>query len=255
MEVSMLGTKKKCSSKIYFFVVNTVMVALSVANLSLPAHAANSYKVQPGDSLSTIAEKNKVSINQLVSINNLKNAHDIRVGDIILISDITARNYKVNSQLHTVQPGDSFTSIAKQYKTSVAVIAELNNFEVTKNQLYVGDKIAVPFTSVTTPPATTKAITVTNSGASRPTDNKMSTLSQSTTVASKPTATNITRSGNRPSLPKVTVMSYTVKKGDTLTRLAYRYNTTTSDLARINQLRPTAKLLIGQKLLVPVQKL
>jgi LysM repeat protein len=225
MEVSMLGTKKKCSSKIYFFVVNTVMVALSVANLSLPAHAANSYKVQPGDSLSTIAEKNKVSINQLVSINNLKNAHDIRVGDIILISDITARNYKVKSQLHTVQPGDSFTSIAKQYKTSVAVIAELNNFEVTKNQLYVGDKIAVPFTSVTTPPA------------------------------SKPTATNITRSGNRPSLPKVTVMSYTVKKSDTLTRLAYRYNTTTSDLARINQLRPTAKLLIGQKLLVPVQKL
>lgn len=222
------------------------MVALSVANLSLPAHAANSYKVQPGDSLSTIAEKNKVSINQLVSINNLKNAHDIRVGDIILISDITARNYKVKSQLHTVQPGDSFTSIAKQYKTSVAVIAELNNFEVTKNQLYVGDKIAVPFTSVTTPPATTKAITVTNSGASRPTDNKMSTLSQSTTVASKPTATNIT---------KVTVMSYTVKKSDTLTRLAYRYNTTTSDLARINQLRPTAKLLIGQKLLVPVQKL
>lgn len=203
------------------------MVALSVANLSLPAHAANSYKVQPGDSLSTIAEKNKVSINQLVSINNLKNAHDIRVGDIILISDITARNYKVKSQLHTVQPGDSFTSIAKQYKTSVAVIAELNNFEVTKNQLYVGDKIAVPFTSVTTPPATTKAIT----------------------------ATNITRSGNRPSLPKVTVMSYTVKKSDTLTRLAYRYNTTTSDLARINQLRPTAKLLIGQKLLVPVQKL
>ena len=119
----------------------------------------------------------------------------------------------------------------------------------------MGDKIAVPFTSVTTPPATTKAITVTNSGASRPTDNKMSTLSQSTTVASKPTATNITRSGNRPSLPKVTVMSYTVKKSDTLTRLAYRYNTTTSDLARINQLRPTAKLLIGQKLLVPVQKL
>ena len=201
------------------------MVALSVANLSLPAHAANSYKVQPGDSLSTIAEKNKVSINQLVSINNLKNAHDIRVGDIILISDITARNYKVKSQLHTVQPGDSFTSTAKQYKTSVAVIAEPNNFEVTKNQLYVGDKIAVPFTSVTTPPA------------------------------SKPTATNITRCGNRPSLPKVTVMSYTVKKSDTLTRLAYRYNTTTSDLARINQLRPTAKLLIGQKLLVPVQKL
>ena len=46
-------------------------------------------------------------------------------------------------------------------------------------------------------------------------------------------------------------MTYTVKAGDGLIALARRYGISTQELAKMNNLEPTADLRIGQVLTVP----
>ena len=44
--------------------------------------------------------------------------------------------------------------------------------------------------------------------------------------------------------------TYTVKKGDTLAKIAKKYKTTTANLKKLNNLK-TTKIKVGQKLKVP----
>ena len=113
---------------------------------------------------------------------------------------------------YTVVRGDSFYKIAKDHNTTIKALTEANpNIEPAK--LQVGAKIKVPVGA----PAG----------------------SSSSSAASTPGSTS---SGNG------TV--YTVKSGDTLTRIAQRHGTTVSALRSANGLR-TSRLLVGQKLKIP----
>ncbi|CAH0534199.1 Membrane-bound lytic murein transglycosylase D [Vibrio stylophorae] len=117
------------------------------------------YKIQPGDSLSVIAEKHQTTVAVIKRANNL-GSNSIRVGKHLLIPVAMkdASHYGLSSDqrldriqdrahgghriTHVVESGDSFWSLAKKYKVSVANLAEWNGM-APKDSLRIGQKLAV----------------------------------------------------------------------------------------------------------------
>ena len=50
---------------------------------------------------------------------------------------------------------------------------------------------------------------------------------------------------------KASVIIYSVDKGDTLWKLAKKYNTTIEELVKINDIENPEIIIIGQKLIIP----
>lgn len=92
------------------------------------------YQVQPGDNLSSIAEKFNVDVDTLVSAN--QNASDIiQPGQELLV-------LPEKGVLHTVAAGDTLSEIAALYSVKTDVILHANNKE--SEHLAVGEKLFVP---------------------------------------------------------------------------------------------------------------
>lgn len=113
------------------------------------------YKVKSGDTLSTIAEKNGVSINTIVWANNLDRKATLKVGETLTILPVSGIQY-------TVRRGDTIDSIAKKYGAETTDIQDFN--DITNASLIAGVKIIVPGAelspTVETKVATTKTVTV-----------------------------------------------------------------------------------------------
>jgi LysM repeat protein len=89
------------------------------------------YKVQPGDTLGSIAERHGVGVSSLMSANNISGS-SIRAGQVILIPD---GNYASSSSVsagddvisYRVKKGDTLWKIANRHNVSVASIQKWNN--------------------------------------------------------------------------------------------------------------------------------
>jgi LysM repeat protein len=117
------------------------------------------------------------------------------------------------AQEYTVTKGDSFTSIAKKTGVSVKAI-EAANPGVEPTKLQIGQKLQIPAAAAA--PATSVT----------------------------PGALEMGHSGEQ---------VYTVKSGDTLTRIAEQFGTTVKALRAENKL-DTDKIKVGQKLKIPSGK-
>jgi len=132
-------------------------------------------------------------------------------------------NKRILVREHVVRKGETLGSIAKRYGTSVAQVSQANHLGKTP-VLKVGQSLVIPISEVTAP--------------SRLTASKTSVPATRTTA---------TVSRTRPVGPTRT--SYTVRRGDTLAKIAARFNTTIEQLKLWIHLAST-KLGVGKKLLV-----
>lgn len=97
---------------------------------------SNSYVVQKGDTLYSIARKNNVLLQDLINVNNLTD-YELYVGQILklpLSEDVAKEEYKI-------QKGDTLYSIARKYDTTVNRLRELNN--LSNNVLSIGQVIRI----------------------------------------------------------------------------------------------------------------
>ncbi|MCP4048671.1 MAG: LysM peptidoglycan-binding domain-containing protein, partial [Gammaproteobacteria bacterium] len=94
------------------------------------------YKVRPGDSLSVIARRYKVSVRELQKWNNISDPRKLRAGKTLTLfhspapAAVSVRSGPTN---HTVQRGDSLWSIAKRYKVKVNDLMRWN--DLSKNSI------------------------------------------------------------------------------------------------------------------------
>lgn len=95
-----------------------------------------SYVVQGGDTISTIAEKFSVSIHTILWANSLSDTSIIRPGDTLQIPPVTG-------VVHQVKAGDTVDKIAAKYKTNADDILTFNQLP-TKEAIEVGDVLIVP---------------------------------------------------------------------------------------------------------------
>ncbi len=126
---------------------------------------------------------------------------------------------------HTVRRGETLLSIARKLKVSRVDLAEANSLS-TRSRVRAGQELIIP-----RPPA---LLLATNTERAVPAEVASRSLSGTATVPSP------ARSGPR-------IITYQVKRGDTLSRIARLFNTTVAEITSWNKLRSSA-LSIGARL-------
>lgn len=105
------------------------------------------YIVQSGDTLTLIAIKFDTTVQAIAELNDLQNPNLIYVGEILKIPTNSRGNLSAPSSRHyiktyIVQSGDTLTSIAKKFNTTVDKIALLNNI-TNPNLIYPGQILKI----------------------------------------------------------------------------------------------------------------
>jgi membrane-bound lytic murein transglycosylase D len=86
------------------------------------------HRVRPGESLSVIARRYKVSVKDLQRWNNISNPNKVRAGNNLYVFHSPAPPASGKGTLqYTVQRGDSLWSIAKKYKVGIKDIKSWND--------------------------------------------------------------------------------------------------------------------------------
>ncbi len=117
----------------------------SVSNQGNTNLGSHSYNVKSGDSLSTIAERNGVSLQSLIDANpQIRNPDRIYAGDRIQIP-----NGGSGAKSYTVQPGDTLGEIANKNNVSVQDLARVNNIS-NPDLIYPGAVLTIPKSSTGT---------------------------------------------------------------------------------------------------------
>ncbi|MBI3186994.1 MAG: LysM peptidoglycan-binding domain-containing protein [Gammaproteobacteria bacterium] len=182
------------------------------------------HQIRQGETLSQIADRYAVSMDNLKTINKLRTNHSIRAGQYLMIpvasrklSDyrLSAEQRKLSLQntqrsgtkiTHTVQAGDTFWSLSRRYNVGTQEIAQWNGM-ASRDTLVAGQNLVIWSKARTATPTTTPRARVDITGET------------------------------------IRTISYKVRHGDSLYRIAQKFNVAVNDLKRWNT--------IGNKILRP----
>ena len=207
----------------------------------------NTYVVQKGDTLYSIANKLGTTVSELKKENNLT-SNTLQIGEVLRIP--TKEIYEEEENIYIVKKGDSLYSIANKYNTTVDELKRINN--LTSNILSIGQVLKLPSDKANNVEKEENTISYTvQKGDSlysiaRKYDTTIDRIKDLNNLT-----TNLLSIGQVLLIPTDTNLetTYTVQKGDSLYSIAKKYNTTVDRLKQLNNL--TSNLLsIGQILIV-----
>ncbi|MGB0408698.1 MAG: LysM peptidoglycan-binding domain-containing protein [Opitutales bacterium] len=187
------------------------------------------YTIQKGDNLWSIAKRYNVSLSELYAANGLNKNSVLRIGqeiqiplegDTATVSTVTADQYQPSgynqaSTTYTVERGDTLSRIARKYDTTVRAIKAANG--KSSDMIRVGESLIIPVggsAPVTPAPAPVAA--------------------PATTTVASPTGTRF----------------HTVQAGEYPAKIARQYGMTTSELLAMNSITDPRKLQLGQQIRV-----
>lgn len=144
-----------------------------------PSEAIRTHTVRSGDTLWAIASRFGVPVSALVRANNLPDAHQLRIGQVLRIpggpvppSAATAQDRpaapqaapRTETQTHTVRAGDTLWEIARRHGTTPQRIAALNGISEAAT-LQIGQRLRVPVRPATiqTEPQATRRVAAASS--------------------------------------------------------------------------------------------
>jgi membrane-bound lytic murein transglycosylase D len=148
--------------------------SLAMAIASIPVsqqfaaqHRDRLYKVRSGDSLSKIASRYHVRESQLMALNNLRNRHRIRAGQILILPDepgsrapiSVARMDIPTDGIYKVRRGDTISRIATRFGVSETSLVSLNGLR-NRNLISVGQKLMVATITAASAPAKLQTTTI-----------------------------------------------------------------------------------------------
>jgi len=200
------------------------------------------YRVKRGDTLSEIAERFKVSVNSLMVVNGIRNPRLLRAGQRLKIPGRTAartsgRSTRVltkkvtpeelaearkNTFVYRVRKNDSLWLIARRNNTSIAMLQALNDMG-SSTRIVPGQTLLVPEAAVS------------SSGAEQ----------------KKGSAGRRVLAANTKSDPGV--ITYIIRKNDTLYEIARKYNVSHKDIMRWNKIKNHRTIQPGQKIIIKVK--
>ena len=177
------------------------------------------YKVQKGDTLSSIAKKYGVTADQLKKLNNLT-SNTLKANQVIKVpvkvqvevddkGVTTKKTTKTTTKTHAIKWGDTLGGIAKKYGTTVDELKKYNGLK--SDTIIAGRTLKIPIKTEIVEIVSTKTVKK-----ATPTTSK--TVSKASTVAQK-------------------VTSYIVKAGDSLGLIAQKYKTTVAKIKSLNGLK------------------
>jgi membrane-bound lytic murein transglycosylase D len=208
---------------------------VAAAAVAPPPPSKTTHRVRRGETLTTIARRYDVEVNEIRHANNLRGSV-IQLGQVLVIpkpgtaADVlpggalvadtrpeiaaqlaerqpaTVPAAKQSSSVHVVKPGDTLYGLARRYGVTIPALAAANGMN-SKSHLTAGDRLEVP-------------------GGGGSGSKAGSSASESTRV------------------------TYKVRSGDTLSEIADKFNVSVSQLMSWNRMRQSSSLRAGQKLVV-----
>ncbi len=194
-----------------------LLIALFLATISTAQAQQRIHIVQPGETLSGIALRYGVTVQQIAAVNNIVNPSLIFVGQRLIIPGPEPPP-PGDTTTYTVQRGDTLGGIARRYNTTVATLVQLNGL-TNPNLIFVGQVLVVPAPAQPQPTATSPQ------------------QPQPTATSAQPT-------------PVPERVTYTVQRGDTLSRIALRYGVTVQELVMLNNIANPNLIYPGQVLII-----
>lgn len=110
---------------------------LVIPSISVSPEVSDTYIVQKGDSLWSIANKFNMTVSKLKNLNNLTN-NLLSIGQVLKIKD----SFNNGKTTYTVQKGDSLWVIANKYGITTEELKSYNN--LTSNLLSIGQVLKIP---------------------------------------------------------------------------------------------------------------
>lgn len=187
------------------------------------------HQVQRGESLTTIANKYGITVQQILDANNIANANRIQPGDELQIwsselsdsapaadvTDASAPAAPANTVTHVVQRGEYLYQIARAYGVSWTAVAELNGI-LDPNRIDPGTELLIPQPTESTPDVAAESPEVTSS---------QPTYDVSTT--------------------------HVVQRGEHLSQIAQMYGVQWTSIAEANGIVDANTVYAGMELIIP----
>ncbi len=194
--------KTDCLKRLLLCVLVVLMVGAAVVQAAPPAQAPVVHVVRWGETLALIAARYGTTVQAIAQANGLTNPNYIYAGQRLIISGggRAAGAPASSSTIHVVRAGETLSSIAYRYGTTVSAIVQANGI-YNPSYIYTGQRLVIP--------------------------------------------------GWRGVASSSPVNYYTVRRGDTLAVIAYRYGTTVWAIAQANNLRNPSLIYVGQQLAIP----
>ncbi len=106
------------------------------------------HKVAPGETIGAIALRYNVTQENIMRLNRLESIDTIYIGQVIMIPQTQnktkpssiKKEVTGNPRLHVIRQGETLSSVALNYRVSLAKLIEINEIE-NPNQVNVGDRI------------------------------------------------------------------------------------------------------------------
>jgi LysM repeat protein len=208
-------------------------LAALVLAVALPLPGLADLVVQPGETLSEIADRNGVGLQQLMRANGIENPKLVQAGQRLLLpggAATTANRSRSGGRANggpnggaktgtvVVQPGETLSEIAERNGVGLQQLMRANGIENPK-LVQAGQRLLLPGG------ATTAA-----SGGGNGRGRDGGAAAPGTSGRS---------------------FSYSVKEGETLSEIAARYDTTVNQLMQRNRIGDPSQLQAGSQLLIP----
>ncbi len=201
----------------------------------------DTYTVQRGDTLWSIAKKFNTSVNDLKRANNLS-SNTLFIGQSLTVPDYyTAEDSNI---AYIVKRGDTLYSIASQYGISVNELKNYNN--LSSDLLSIGQEILIPSSMSIITPSEDEIINesstyVVQRGDTLYSISRKFNIPVNDLKIQNNLTSDILSVGQVLQIPTSNVsvndiIVYTVQRGDSLYSLAKQYNTTIDDIKQLNNL-------------------
>jgi LysM repeat protein len=185
---------------------------LAAARPSVPS----TYRVVPGDTVSSIASAYGLSTASVLAVNGLGWKSTIYPGQTIKLSKAAASSARLDSPIrttsrYTVAAGDTVTAIAKRFAVGISAILSSNGLS-SSSIIYPGTTLTIPGDSVT-----------------------------GSTIDTVPAL----------STARSTETTYSVARGDTVGGIAARFGVPLDSVLAANELMPQSIIYPGMELTIP----
>lgn len=277
---------------IALFIVVLLTASLGVSPVAAESTCGSTYTVQRGDYLVSIARKCGTTASAILAVNpSIKNWNLIYPGQVLKMPDGTSS--VVGGSIYIVKPGDTLSGIAAMFKVTLTSLLKANPDITNANRIYKGQQIKLPegaaqVRTVGITPISGKAGDSITLGATGFKPNSEVDIRFGLVNSETHSIGKVTTDSHGAVLQKVTVPStaqtglsyvfavhstantnefaisntftvtggkteYTVVNGDTLRKIANRYDTTVAAILALNTgIKNPDLIYVGQKLTIPV---